>query len=248
MTRPPASNGSLSQGRRDHAATLLNSGKVLISGGVCESSGRIVIGEAEVYDPDTGTFSRTAGDMIVPRATHAAELLATGDVLIARGQDNARCTDVIKVYDFKADSFRKIGTTLFTSSCADDLESLAVLPDGRWLITQDKSSEIYDPVTESLVLGVETSARYRQTAATLQDGEILISGGHKGSTGMHDTALIYDPVSNTITITVDLPTTRMTSTATLLTSGNVLIAGGHYQVDGNLNLISDLATAEIFVP
>ncbi len=68
--------------RHDHTATLLASGKVLITGGYDTSYTRLFT--AELYDPDSGSFSPT-GDLTAPRAGHIAILLADGTVLIVGG-------------------------------------------------------------------------------------------------------------------------------------------------------------------
>jgi hypothetical protein len=65
-----------------HTATLLPNGKVLISGGTDEFS---IFDDAEVYDPDAGTFANTGG-MSARRALHTATLLADGTVLITGGE------------------------------------------------------------------------------------------------------------------------------------------------------------------
>src|SRR5262245_31412522 len=64
--------------------TLLPNGKVLATGGL--GSDGHAVASAELYDPDTGTFSAT-GSMIVPRSGHTATLLNNGKVLIAGGWD-----------------------------------------------------------------------------------------------------------------------------------------------------------------
>ena len=73
-------------GRAWHTATLLTDGRMLIAGGSWRD------GSAEVYDPKTGTFTRT-GSMTTDhefhtataRYSHTATLLSDGRVLIAGG-------------------------------------------------------------------------------------------------------------------------------------------------------------------
>jgi hypothetical protein len=65
-------------GRAWHTATLLTDGRMLIAGGSWRD------GSAEVYDPKTGTFTRT-GSMTTDREFHTATLLSDGRVLIAGG-------------------------------------------------------------------------------------------------------------------------------------------------------------------
>ncbi len=70
--------GTMIQFRYDHAATLLNNGQVLMTGGINGTP----VQDAELFDPATGSFSRT-GSMSAPRADHTATLLEDGTVLVA---------------------------------------------------------------------------------------------------------------------------------------------------------------------
>ena len=83
-----SSVGDMPFAREDHSATLLNSGKVLVAGGVTGSDANLVISAAELFDPATGTFSRTA-DMTSPRQSFTATLLDDGEVLATGGYDNS---------------------------------------------------------------------------------------------------------------------------------------------------------------
>lgn len=69
--------------RHFHTATLLADGRVLLAGG--DSAGTPAVNTAEIYDPGTGLFTATAGNMNVGRDTHSAILLPSGQVLIASG-------------------------------------------------------------------------------------------------------------------------------------------------------------------
>ena len=68
--------------RASHCATLLPNGKVLITGGF-DANGH-TLSSAELFDPDTRTFT-TTGSMNVPRLSHTATLLPSGKVLISGG-------------------------------------------------------------------------------------------------------------------------------------------------------------------
>jgi len=83
--------GNLATARSYHTATLLQDGTVLIVGGLTWVQNRdSYVGNAENYDPSTGTFS-SAGNLITPRLGHTATLLEDGKVLIVGGSvsDNA---------------------------------------------------------------------------------------------------------------------------------------------------------------
>jgi probable HAF family extracellular repeat protein len=91
LARPPASftpTGSMTIPRSRHTATLLlTTGEVLVTGG---GNGRPDV-TAELYNPATGTFTRTTGNMLEARSGHTATVLGNpklpnyGKVLIVGG-------------------------------------------------------------------------------------------------------------------------------------------------------------------
>src|SRR5262245_18157380 len=76
--------GNMITGRLGHSSTLLHDGRVLIVGGTSDSDFSDRLATAEIYDPDTETFSST-GSMVTAQAGHTATLLNNGKVLIAGG-------------------------------------------------------------------------------------------------------------------------------------------------------------------
>jgi hypothetical protein len=70
--------------RELHTATLLPSGKVLITGGT-DGNGD-ALPSVERFDPSAGTFA-ASGSMSEVRESHTATLLGNGKVLIAGGDD-----------------------------------------------------------------------------------------------------------------------------------------------------------------
>lgn len=108
------------------------------------------------------------------------------------------------------------------------------LPDGRVLVSGGtdgtnvlKSSEVYDPSTETwTATGDMTVARRGHTVTLLANGKILVAGGFDGKAALA-TAEVYDPSSGAWTATLGpMNGTRRFHTATLLSDGKVLIAGG----------------------
>src|SRR5262249_13452159 len=80
--------GDMPFARENHTATLLNSGKVLVAGGASGDSASIALSAAELFDPVSGQFSRTA-DMTSPRMSFTATLLDNSEVLVTGGYDNS---------------------------------------------------------------------------------------------------------------------------------------------------------------
>ena len=81
--------------RSDAAAVLLPNGKVLITGG--KNAGPLA--SAELYDPNTGTFSTTASMQTARwRCEHIATLLANGTVLVQGGYNTTGFLKASEIY------------------------------------------------------------------------------------------------------------------------------------------------------
>lgn len=83
--------------------------------------------------------------------------------------------------------------------------------------------------------------RAAHTATALLDGKVLVAGGFADEDHSLASAEIFEPETNTFTLTGDMAAGRTGHTATLLTDGRVLVAGGW----GGRDL---LASAELYDP
>ena len=81
-----------------HAATLLPSGQVLVTGGIGPSDNGTAI--SQLYDPVAGSWTQT-GAMSVARFGHTATLLPSGKVLVTGGggQNGSVALASAEIYD-----------------------------------------------------------------------------------------------------------------------------------------------------
>jgi hypothetical protein len=221
--------GSMQIARSGHAATLLHSGKVLVTGGGNGTADQT----AELYDPVTKTFSFTANNMINPRFGHTATLLGNGKVLIVGSGDASA-----ELYDPATDSFAATGSLNHarSSPTATLLNTGTVLIVGGSTTANDATAELYDPASGTFSFtGNTTTVRSGHTATLLLDHSVLIAGGSTA------TAELYDPIHGTFTPTVgEMTVPRSGHTATLLgTPANALLSG-------DVLIIGAEGTAELF--
>jgi len=115
--------GSMAAARKDHTATVLDDGRVLIVGG---TGGVGALASAEIYDPATGGFT-SAGSMTTPRVNHTATLV-NGLVVIAGGEsDSGEILNSVEIYDPAAGTFSAVAMQM---SDARTMHSAVVINDG----------------------------------------------------------------------------------------------------------------------
>lgn len=151
--------GDMTTPRSWHTATLLTSGKVLITGG--NGGLGTGLGSAQLYDPSTGTFTAATGNMTTPRIYHTAALLPDGKVLIAGGStcnSSDRCLLAsAEPYDPSTGVFTATGNMTvarwgYTATLLNNGKVLIAggydaRPGNRDPFTQAASAELYDPAT-----------------------------------------------------------------------------------------------------
>jgi hypothetical protein len=192
-----------------------------------------------------GALFRHQPNLRYARMMHTATLLPDGKVLIAGGRPGA-AADSAELYDPATETFTPTNNLL----SGREWHTATLLPNGKVLIAgglDDISSpaytELYDPATGVFTpTGNMIHSRHRHTATLLEDGRVLIVGGQAaplaGGRIVTETEL-YDPASNTFTLTTPIAVERSSHTATLLPDGKVLVAGGSWDANG---------TAEVYDP
>ena len=178
--------GSLTTSRAGPESVLLQSGKVLVTGG---RDGAAYLASAETYDPATRTFTGTTS-MTGGRVADTATMLvvagsppaAAGPVLFAGGFAQGYL-NTANLYD------PVVGTFSPTSSMGTrrGYDTAALLPSGQVLLAGGTdgvavlaTAEFFDPVLGAFVPATGqdmTSARWTHTATELQDGRVLVVGG-----------------------------------------------------------------------
>ncbi len=124
-----------------HAATLLPSGKVLISGGFTYFPSITFYSVAELYDPTTEQWS-SAGSGCVARRGHGAVLLNSGKVLFAGGSP---AREIIEIYD----PIGGVWSPVPTMSRTRDYSSVTLLASGNVLVAGGLTSDFTGPTLAS---------------------------------------------------------------------------------------------------
>ncbi len=194
-----ATRGPLNFPRSGHTATLLtsglNSGKVLIAGGITGTSS--ATDTAELYDPVSDTFT-TTGRMTAPRTGHTAALLQDGSVLVV-GTEGTPIEVTADLYDPSAGTFAAVGNLPAAGARTASLRSdgTVVVPGGVVIgVTRGPDgfggcknlrfpvsladAQLFAPESEGFTAtGSLNVPRDEHTATLLADGSVLVVGGLK---------------------------------------------------------------------
>ena len=230
--------GSMNSMRYIHSATNLPNGNVLVAGGGTLNKS---LSSAEIYDSVSQSWIKT-GSMKDDRYFHTATLLPNGMVLVVGGcyynldlNYNLNPISSSELYNYVTGIWSKTGSIrqLRTNHTATLLPNGKVLVAGGWGNNSEQlsSAEIYDPMTGKWSAAAPmNNARSTHTATLLPNGTVLVAGGFSYNSNENDNFLssaeIYDPSTESWSMTNSLNYPRNCQTSTLLADGEVLFAGG----------------------
>jgi hypothetical protein len=191
---------------------LLSTGKVLVAGNSNYTT------DAELYDPSSGTVSKT-GTTTYGHYRSSESELADGRVLLTGGISYSNKSEL---YDPATGVFTA-GSNLQTGRAN---HASVLLADGRVLLvggSGDATAELYDPARGIFMYtGNTTVSRSTPRAVLLNTGKVLVLGGTSDAT-----AELYDPSTGVFTATGAMTVARSAPAVTLLTNGTVLVTGGN---------------------
>jgi hypothetical protein len=231
--------------RSDHTATVLQDGRVLVTGGSPAPPSATPWSSAELFDPGTGTFTLTA-PMTRTRVDHTATLLADGRVLLAGGWDGTETLSAAELFDPATGAFTPTGSMTSRRT----LHAAVRLLDGRVLVAGGTmegpletaplaSAELYDPATGTFsALPDMATPRNGLSATRLRDGRVLLALGNVHGRPF---AELFDPAAARF-----VPTSPMLDgwgggqPGTLLDDGTVMI-GTFWLYDPVTDMYSNLA-------
>jgi len=183
-----------------HTATLLNNGKILVTGGAGGMT-KPALSSAELFDYQEETW-KIAASMENERSLSTATLLKSGKVLIVGGHDSEGIPiPSAEIYDPENDNW----STVSDMNESRVFHTATLLNDGRVLIMGGSPQ----PLAKDRWLNV-----FDARLGILRKGETLAS------------VEIFDPVSETWTNLEDMEMARQSHTATLLDDGKILVVAG----------------------
>lgn len=221
--------GSMSVPRRNHSATLLPDGRVLIAGGTtgAEKNHGVIQASAEIFDPALGTFTPTITPMLTPRLGHRALGLPGGPVLLLGGVGYT--TEGVAFGIASAEIAAGLPPTFLgtptSMSTPRGYPALVGLADGRLLVagglgiqgTWILQAELFDPIGRTFSPSLPlASAIPEPVAAPLPGGRILVVG--RGAANILDMTQGQTQVVST----AGVPATGGL-TATAVAGGRVLV-------------------------
>lgn len=238
---------SLHVTRQRHSATLLSDGRVLVAGGAYDFWGESVRATCEIYDPTTDTWD-TAANMTTPRSSHTATLLPDGKVFVTGGYPGTGyALSSCEIYDPSTDTWDTAAPMSVPRyrhlAIALNDDSLLIVGGRRGNADGTTTMHLWGPVSSCEIYRISTNTwftaasmhepRVECAASRLPDGRILVSGGIHDSDDIGNwaqpatnTCEIYDPVTDTWTLTDTLATARNFVRTVTLDDNTILTVGG----------------------
>jgi hypothetical protein len=235
--------------RQRHSATLLSDGRLLVAGGAYDFWGEIATETCEIYDPSTDSWSNAAS-MSVARSSHTATLLPSGKVLVSGGfNGGGYALSSAELYDPISNSW----TSVDAMGYGRYRHQAIVLNDDEILVVGGRQGNadgtgamrIWAPVSTCEIYSVSADTwtpaapmnetRVESGLARLPDGRVLAAGGINDTLVISDwgqpasrTCEIYDPVTDTWSLTDSLQSARNFVRLVTLDDNTVLSVGGEY--------------------
>jgi N-acetylneuraminic acid mutarotase len=163
---------------------------------------------------------------------YTSTLLGNGKVLVAGGDSYSQQSDLTntaELYDPATGEWSFTGNLNVRRA----YHTATLLSNGKVLFAggsaADSAAELYDPATGKWSLtGKLNESTIFSDATLLQDGKVLVAGGCESEDcfSTRGRAEIYDPNTETWSLTGSLNTGRSSFTLTTLPNGNVLLLGG----------------------
>src|SRR5262249_14370205 len=214
---------SLNVARRNHTATALPDGRVIIIGGDNLDG---AVREAEILDPSSRTVA-LVGALQTARTQHAATLLPDGRVLVTGGAGQQGSLDSSEIFDPGTYSFAP-GPRLNLARAG---HTATVLQDRTvWIAggEADRTAELFDPATNrfTLLQGRMAERRWAHSAILLRDGNVLLAGGRENAEHSTESAEIFDTGSLSFSHVEPMILPRARPALRLLHDGKVQDVGG----------------------
>lgn len=251
----------LSSPRAAHTATLLDDGRVLLAGGYSEA-GR-ALATADLYDPATGllhegpplaVFNALGEATPLPRAFHAASLLADGAVLLSGGEvEGAPLADALR-FDPALGSH---AFGLVALPTARSRHGAAVDGTGRVLLIGGVTTggaeaalvDWFDPETARAQGAAASLPRIGGAVLAVESGQVAVAGG---AVGVNVTELVqffaFDPAADTVTpalVPNVMRQPRRAPAAASFGDGRFIVLGGYESTDEVF--LDPLATSDVVV-
>lgn len=225
-----AATGGMATARYDHAAVVLEDGRVLITGGT--TSDGIDLDDAEIFNPATGLWTTFAARMVARRATHGMVPFGPNRFLVLGGSVSTRHAELLDMdavtftpTNVPAQEGQRFGPVVGTYAsgaallAGGDLAGGVVYAYAGTAFLQNSGSPLSRP-------------RSYATATALGPDRFFIAGGIDFSNGGFidgSCDLVAEGGlggSQTFATDVRFPTGMANHSATRLVNGNVMFCGG----------------------
>ncbi|HEX9436676.1 MAG TPA: kelch repeat-containing protein [Candidatus Limnocylindria bacterium] len=225
--------GELARSRAYARAIALETGEILIVGGLDAKDDRVTIATTELFDPVTHRSTVLPGSLL-GRVNQTLTIGWAGRVVVSGGTEwlGDHWNSVAKVDVFLPWARTWLKASPMIQARSD--HAATALADGRVFVTGGnynnrllRSSEIYDPRTDVwLPVAPLPRPRTQFSAATLPDGSVLVAGGFQLDGAMTRTTLIYELWYDRSVEGPELREVRLNHSMVALPGGDLLFFGG----------------------